>query len=474
MTLTVTTEPREQRQLAVTIEAPQERVDRELRKAATKLSSQYRLSGFRPGKAPYNVVVQHFGMANLYNEFVDELGQELFLQAVEQEKIEPYAMATLEDVQFDPLRYQLIVPLEPMVTLGDYRAVRVEEPPAVADEEVVEQRLEQMREQYAKWQPVERASEYGDLMTIDVKSVIQGEGDGGETVVLDETDWDVTPDEENPMDPPGFDAALIGLKKGESKEFVLGWPADSQSIHAGKEATFKVTVKEIEAYEKPPLDDALAPMINPDFATLDDVRKNLRESVARSDEARRSQEYLNQVLDAVVDISTLDYPPVVVEDQLDSMMREYENRLRMFGIDDLDRYFEQTGQDRNEFREGLREQATKQAQRNLVLSEVVRVEQLTVSDDEIHARIDTMTQAIPEGDPTGEGAAMANLLKSQAGHGIIANEVLRDKAIERMLAIARGEEVPAPGEEPPAAEAGAESAAASESAASESAEADPA
>ena len=149
MSFSVTTEPREDRQLAVMIQVDQERVDRELRKAAGKVAGQYRIPGFRKGKAPYNIIVQQFGLANLYNEFVEDLGQELFQQAIVQEKIEPYAQASLEDVQFNPLVYKLLVPLEPEVQLGDYRDLRVEEPTATVDDATVENRLEQYREQYA-------------------------------------------------------------------------------------------------------------------------------------------------------------------------------------------------------------------------------------------------------------------------------------------------------------------------------------
>src|SRR3954447_7495325 len=133
MSFSVTTEPRDDRQLAVTIEVDQERVDRELRKAANKVSSQYRVPGFRKGKAPYHIIVQQYGLANLYNEFVEGLGQELFQQAIEQEHIEPYAQSSLEDIQLEPLTYRLLVPLDPEVKLGDYQSLRLDEPKADLD-----------------------------------------------------------------------------------------------------------------------------------------------------------------------------------------------------------------------------------------------------------------------------------------------------------------------------------------------------
>jgi len=278
MSLKVTTEPRENRQLALTVEVDQERVDKELRKAARKAAQQYRIHGFRQGKAPYNIVVQQIGLPNLYREFVDDLAEEMYKAAIEQESIQPYAQAALEDMKLEPLTYTLLVPLEPEVELGDYRSLRVEEEAPQVDEAAVNERLEAYREQNSAWSEVTRPSAYGDTMNIDVKSVIVPEEgadpNAEETVVLNETDWDVTPDQENPMEPPGFDQALLGLTAGEEKEFDLSWPDDSQSVYAGKTAHFHVKVNSIKAYEKPELNDAFAQLVGPDFETIEDLRQS--------------------------------------------------------------------------------------------------------------------------------------------------------------------------------------------------------
>ncbi len=209
MSLKVTTEPRENRQVALTVEVDQARVDQELRKAARKAASNYKIPGFRPGKAPYSIVVQQVGLPNLYREFVDDLAEEVYKGAIEQAGVQPYAQAALEDIQLQPLTYTLIVPLEPEVKLGEYRTLRVEEEAPVIDEAQVEARLEANREQHAGWTAVTRPSAYGDMLTIDVKGVVIPAGDpendpesgaenAEEIVVMEETDWDVTPDQENP------------------------------------------------------------------------------------------------------------------------------------------------------------------------------------------------------------------------------------------------------------------------------------
>jgi len=454
MSLTVTTEPRENRQLAVTIEVPQNIVDKELRKAATKIANQYRIPGFRKGKAPYHIVAQQVGVTSLYSEFIDELGQRVFREAIEQEKIEPYAQSSLEDIQLEPLVYKLIVPLEPIVQLGDYRAMRVEDDPFEIDANEVERRLELYRDEYADWQDVERPCQFGDLLTVDVKSVIVPDGTDESTaenadesdeeiVVLDETDWEITLDEENPMEPAGFDRELIGMRAGEEKNFTVEWPADSQSIYAGKRARFHVKVSAVQGYDRPALDDNFARLVGPDYETIEDLRNAITESLQSEEANNARNRYINKVLDTLVEISGLDYPPAVVEDQIDGMMNDMDQRLRRLGIDGIESYLRISNQDEDAYREMLRPEASKLALRNLVLSEVVKQENIEVTDDDIEEHIKRIVGVDDNGEISESGAELANMLRSGGGRSIIVSQVLSEKAIELLVALARGEELPA-------------------------------
>ena len=208
--------------------------------------------------------------------------------------------------------------------------------------------------------------------------------------MLEETDWDVTPDEENPMEPPGFDVELLGLEAGADKSFVLGWPEDGQSMYKGKQAQFTVTVKKVQAYAKPELNDDFAKLVGPDYETLEDLKRNIVESIEAGEKNRLENEFVTNTLDAIVDMSELSYPPVVIEDQIDSMLQDTEQRLRQLGIDSMETFLNQTKQKLEDYRERLRPDATKIARRNLVLSEIVRTEQFTVSDAEIEAQIRRM------------------------------------------------------------------------------------
>jgi len=443
MALQVTKEPMEQRQLAVTIEVDQERVHNELRKAARKAAHDFRIPGFRKGKAPFSVIVQYVGLPALYDEFVGDLGQEVYKEALDNNEFEPYATATLEDVQIEPLRYKLIVPLEPEIDLGDYRSLRVpEETPEVSEEEI-EERLREYTEQYAGWQEVDHPSAYGDVMTIDVRSVLLDTPAGEEeTVVLDEQDWEFTPDPDHPMDPPGFDEELLGLRPGDDKEFVLSWPEDGQSIYAGKRAHFSVAVHSIQAYQSPEINDDLAQLVGPDFETLDDLKQSVRATLLEEKEQEAEAQYTDRVLDALLEQSTLNYPPVVVEDQIDAMLNEFEQQVRRIGFEDLDAYFEAINQDREEFRETQRPEATRIAERNLLISELINQEKLQATDEEIEARIQQMLGEVDEADE--QASATAEMFRSGTGRSILESQILTEKALDRLQAIARGEEPPEP------------------------------
>lgn len=451
MSFTVTTEPRENRQLAVTIEVSKEVVDKELRKAAAAVASQYRIPGFRKGKAPYHIVVQQVGLSNLYSEFIDELGQRVFREAIEQEKIEPYAQSSLEDIQLEPLVYKLIVPLEPVVKLGDYRSLRVEEEPIEVDMNEVEQRLEMYRNEYAGWQEVERPSQFGDLLTVNVRSVIIPDSDdengdnAEEIVVLDETDWEITLDEENPMEPAGFDRELIGMRAGEEKEFVVEWPADTQSIYAGKRARFHVEVTSVEGYEKPDLDDDFAKLVGPDYETIDDLRNAIVESLQNEKRNAARSNYINKVLDRLVEISDLDYPPAVIEDQLDGMVRDMDQRLLRMGLGEgLEGYLRMINQSEEDYRESLRSEASKLALRNLVLSEVIKQEGIEATDDDIEEHIKQLVGVDENGEILESAAELANMLRFGGGRSLVVSQVLSSKAVDFLVALARGEEPPSP------------------------------
>ena len=450
MTLTVSTEPLDSRQLAMTIEVAEERIDQEMRKAARKIAQQVRIPGFRKGRVPFHILLQFVGREAIVNEFVDELGQEVYKEALEQEGLEPFFMGSLDNVDTEQaVRFHLTIPLPPEVNLGDYRGLRVEEEEVEADEEQIQERVQAILEQNADYVEADRPSQYGDLMTIDLRGVaLDDEGNETETVVFDEEDWDVTPDQENPMEPAGLDEELVGLSPGEDRSFEIAWPEDSPSMYAGRTVRFSVKVHKTQAFETPPeMTDEIAQNFGPDFETaadlLDDLRENARQEATQQAEA----EHVQKVLQELLDISDLAYPPVAVDLEIDRLVRNFDMRIRQMGMQGVQQYLEMSDQTIEEYRESLREDAEKSLQIELALVEFAKSEKLTVSDEEFEEHIGNVAGPLPEdADEEAEKAHadMLEMMRADHSRPLIDSEILKDKSVKLLLAIARGEDIPEP------------------------------
>lgn len=451
MSIKITREEKEQRQLGLIIEVDDARFQQEMQKAARKVATQYKIPGFRKGKAPYNIILRHFGVGALVEEFVDELGQEMYKTAIEQEGIEPYGIGSMNNIEMDPLRYHVTVPLAPEVKLGDYRSLRVEETSVEVDEAEVQARIDQLLERESGYSDVERPSQYGDLMNVDVRAVVLDvDGNESETVVMDETDWDITPDAENPMEPAGFDAALLGMVAGDEKTFEIEWPEASPSMYAGEKVRFQVVLHSNQAYVKPELTDELAQSVGPDFQTADDLIARIRENLQEELSDTAGNEFLGSILDQLVEMSEINYPPAAVEMQLDQMMQTTDYRFRQMGIQGLDAYLEMTKQTAEDYRESQREEAVKVLRHNLVLSEIAIAEKVTATDGEIEVQIGQMFGELKE-DATDEQIEarkrLVEMMKDGASRMSIVERIVTEKTFELVKTIARGQEIPEPAAE---------------------------
>ncbi|RLT41210.1 MAG: trigger factor [Chloroflexi bacterium] len=451
MSIKITREEKEQRQLGLIIEVDDARFQQEMQKAARKVATQYKIPGFRKGKAPYNIILRHFGVGALVEEFVDELGQEMYKTAIEQEGIEPYGIGSMNNIEMDPLRYHVTVPLAPEVKLGDYRSLRVEETSVEVDEAEVQARIDQLLERESGYSDVERPSQYGDLMNVDVRAVVLDvDGNESETVVMDETDWDITPDAENPMEPAGFDAALLGMVAGDEKTFEIEWPEASPSMYAGEKVRFQVVLHSNQAYVKPELTDELAQSVGPDFQTADDLIARIRENLQEELSDTAGNEFLGSILDQLVEMSEINYPPAAVEMQLDQMMQTTDYRFRQMGIQGLDAYLEMTKQTAETYRESQREEAVKVLRHNLVLSEIAIAEKVTATDGEIEVQIGQMFGELKE-DATDEQIEarkrLVEMMKDGASRMSIVERIVTEKTFELVKTIARGQEIPEPAAE---------------------------
>ena len=311
----ITTEPQENRQLSLTIEVDEERAQRAMQQAARGISREVNIPGFRKGKAPYSLIVQRFGEDIVRREAADQLADEVYAEALEQENITPYAPGMLEDLQLDPITYKLTIPLQPTVHLGDYRSYRREFDEPEVTEEQVEQALENLREEHAYFEPVERPAALGDGVTIDL---VAHASDG--TEVLNGEDIRIILDAGSTDPAPGFVEEIIGMEAGDERTFALTLPPDfPQEAYRGEEADFTVKVSEVYNYVQPDLDDDLARVAG-NYESFEELDQEIRGALRTAAEQEAEREYAEQVVADIAEQAEVEYPPVMLERELDELV----------------------------------------------------------------------------------------------------------------------------------------------------------
>jgi trigger factor len=449
-TLKVETQDLEDRQMRMTVEVPDDRLQAAMRSAARRLSGQKRIPGFRPGKAPYEIILSRLGEGVVFEEAIDTLGQEVYRQALESASVEAFAPGTLEKiVSRTPLVLSYTVPLPPKIDLGEYRETRLPFETAGVEDAAVDAFMEELRQGQALVEPVDRPAQLTDVVVADVVGELPGpEGSQAEplvkqenasVLVADETDWPV----------PGVIQYLIGLKAGDEKDFEYTFPEDypAQSLRA-RVARFHLTCREVKSRAVPEWTDELARNAG-EFTDLMDLRLKVRQGLLTQADRRAEAEYAEKVLKSVVEGSTVTYPPQLLTEEVDDMVKDLEYRLRSQKLALAD-YLKIQKKTEKELRDELEPRARERLTRALVLSEVVEAEKLETSDEEVNARIETM---VAEAEQAGE--SLRKVLEHPNSRRKLAVDLLTDKAIARLVAIAKGQAEPAP---EPAAEAATEAA----------------
>lgn len=413
-----------QSQALLTVEAEPAEMEAAHSRAVRHLASRANIPGFRRGKTPPQVVERFLGREAIVAEAADDLVPELYRRAVEQNGLEPVDQPQVELVSTDPIKFKATVPLKPTVFLGDYSRVAVEaEKVEVPDLEVV-RGVEVLRAQQAPWQPVEnRPVHFGDLLTLAVEI---REGDR-HTQKEEGLEYLLLPD--NPAPVPGFARQLEGLPLGATKEFSLAFPStDPRRELSGKVFAFKVSVVEAKEKALPPLDDEFAKAAG--FESLAALREKVTGDVRSRAEALTRARLEEKVVDAVVAQANLEYPPSMVEREIDRLLDEEASRLRQ-GHLSLEEYLGSMKKTVGQYRAELRAPADLRLKRALVLGKVAEVEGIAATPEEVDAQIRSLSQEM--GDPAQEEALRSNTQLRQ----VMERRAVARKTVELLVEKAR-------------------------------------
>lgn len=398
-------------------------LDRGYRRIADRVS----IPGFRKGKAPRRVVEQALGREQLLSEVLDSMAYESTDKAIAQSELDAAAPPKIEKLDMqDAILITATVPLRPEVTLGDYRATRIDfSVSEVTDEQVAEQ-INRIRESLATWENVERAARFRDLVTIILKGYVEG-GESGDF-------WDgggpqhmyLAEDGARPL--PGFAAEVVGAEPGDHLEFALTVPIDYPVPgSAGKTAHFTVDVLDVMERTLPELDDDFARALPDGFADLDALRDGVRAALVTSADAQANALYREEVVSALVEGADLDLPPVMVERETDRIIGEQLGYLESNNIRKED-YLASIGSTEDDLREEAGIEAERRVARNLALTRLAEVENVEPTEREITERFSAMYA----------GVRLRRRERRSRREGV-GNIIRMEKAVEFLVSIAKGE-----------------------------------
>jgi len=379
----VTKEKLENSQVALSVEMENSEIDVYMDKAYNRLVGRVRVPGFRKGKTPRPVLERHIGRETLFQEALEQLIPETYQKALKEQEVEPIARPEIQLLQNDPLIFKAIIPLKPEVKLGDYAGIRIESNKVKVSKKEVDVAIEQLRNQNAILKPVDRPAAMNDVVTLD----IEGESKGEQFIVRKDLVFEMV--KESPLPLPGFTEKLEGAKKGEEKIIELSYPPDYKiESLANKHYSFKVKIKEIKTKELPEINDDFA--ISMGSENLVSLRNDISTSLKARAEEQARIEFEQKIMDAVVDLSEVEYPSILEDVEINRILEEQARNFPN-GIDDLENYLRSINKTIEAHREELRPEAKKRVIHSIVLEEISKAEKIEVSESEISDEITKIT-----------------------------------------------------------------------------------
>lgn len=354
-------------------------------KALNKLAKNVKIDGFRKGRAPVKMVKARIGKAAILEEATDIILQKNYSTIILDNDIQPVGQPEVKitDLSEEVLKLTVTAPVAPEVTLGEYKGLEIKKTAVRVTKKEIEEKIKNYQEQFAELVVKEDGEvENGDTAVIDFegfKDDVAFEGGKGENYPLEIGSGSFI---------PGFEEQLIGMKIDEEKEINVTFPEDYQAEDlAGQAVVFKVKVHEIKSKVLPEIDDELAKDVNIDgVETLEDLQTYTKEQIRIQKQNQAETEFSNKIVKKVIENTPVDIPDVMVENEINLMLREIEQNLAQQGMN-LELFQKMTGKTLDDIKNEIREQAEERVKFNLILTEIAKVEGIEVTDEEVDEEI---------------------------------------------------------------------------------------
>ncbi|MCK5793655.1 MAG: trigger factor [Anaerolineales bacterium] len=437
----------EDHQLEVTVEAEQDVFEKAKHLAAKEMSKGKNIPGFRPGKAPYQRVVTHFGEAAIIDHALDHFLDEVYPKIIEEIDREPYGPGQVKEIKtLEPPTFVFYIPLQPEVNLGEYREIRLPfEKAEVADEEV-DKILDRMLSQQASIEPVEHPAEEGNLVdtSLDARAA-ESDPENEESFLLRNQPLPVMikgkKDDENKEWPfPGFSRQLLGVSSGDALELNYEFPDDEtvDEDYRGKEVLYAVQVEGIRERVLPKLDDAFVKTVS-DLESVDELREQILEELSAQQEIEDENTYVNSILDKILEDAEVKFPPQMLDNEIEGEVRELESRLKTQGMD-LEMYLKIQDLEEEGLRDQIKPNAEKRIIHGLVIGNISESEDLDIDTQDITDEFKSILDGHFADDDKGRAEYM------QSGDSVallnrVSSQIITRKTLDFLMAIAQGEDI---------------------------------
>lgn len=364
------------KEINVTIEG--EKWQKAIDKAYDKVSKKVKIDGFRPGKAPKDIFLKKYGKENLLVEAADSCMQDAYMDILkDNEGIEIVAQPKVEikGVSDGKLELMFTLILKPEVKLGKYTGLGVKKEEAKVTKKEIEESIDHMRSHYAENVTKDGKVANGDIAIIDFEGFKDGVAFAGGKA----ENYSLTIGSNSFI--PGFEEQIIGMEKGEEKELNLTFPEDYHAEELkGAPVVFKVKVNEIKEVKVPELDkDFFEDLGMEGIDSKEALEKQVEENIKTRKESELENKYLDELLEAAAKNTEVDIPDVMIEEEIDRMLKQYEENLNMQGIT-LEQFYKFTNSDEKALRDQMKEEAGKRVKFRLMLEEIAKAEKFDMSD----------------------------------------------------------------------------------------------
>lgn len=412
-------------EIVLTLEVDEGQYDRHLTSASRRLAQRVDIPGFRKGKAPRVIVQSFVGIESLAEEALKSLVPEAVNDAIRQEDIDAFTTPKVEIEELEPVvKIKATVPLMPSIKIGDYKSVRVDDQPEEITDESVDDAIERLRHTQSYLEPVDRAAKIDDVVTMSIKAMV------ADRVVLDVEDREVLLREKVSVPFENFYEEVAGLSAGEERSLQLTVPDELRDEEIiGKTADIQIKVSDVKQEVLPPLDDSLAVLYNEDgVTTLLELRAHLHTTLEESAEARLMRDLETKVVDAIADVSEVEISPIIIEregqyiiqNQVERHNQLLGDRSSAIDLDDIP----------SETYEQAEAEAEARIRRSLVMTELVKLEDVQVTDEEITAEIERTNEFV--------GPEREQLEDNEENRETVASYLRNQRALTNIIMMARG------------------------------------